>query len=141
MSRLAEKQPESTDQAPAIGTDAAVGKSVLVVDDEQNFLTLLDMVLTKRGFEVHTALNGEEALKLLQHGSFDLALVDIRMGPVDGLSLLEELTQRLPGIKIVMMTAYPTVDTRIAAFQKGALAYFTKPVDLQKLLDTVRGLL
>jgi DNA-binding NtrC family response regulator len=62
------------------------------------------------------------------------------MGPVDGLSLLEELTQRLPGIKIIMMTAYPTVDTRIAAFQKGALAYFTKPVDLPKLLDTVRGL-
>jgi DNA-binding NtrC family response regulator len=118
-----------------------VGRSILVVDDEQNFVTLLEMVLTKRGFKVQTALNGEEALKLLQHGSFDLALVDIRMGPVDGLSLLEELTQRLPGIKTVMMTAYPTVDTRIAAFQKGALAYFTKPVDLQKLLDTVRGLL
>jgi len=140
MSRLAEKQPASTDQARAIGTDAAVGKSILVVDDEQNFVTLLDMVLTKRGFEVQTALNGEEALKLLRYGSFDLALIDIRMGPVDGLSLLEELKQRLPGMKIIMMTAYPTVDTRIAAFQKGALAYFTKPVDLQKLLDTVRGL-
>jgi len=141
MSRLAEKQPASTDQAPDICTDAAVGKSILVVDDEQNFLTLLDLVLTKRGFEVQTALNGEEALKLLQYDSFDLALIDIRMGPVDGLSLLEELKQRLPGIKIIMMTAYPTVDTRIAAFQKGAVAYFTKPVDLQKLFDTVRGLL
>ena len=141
MSRLAEKQPASTDQAPAIGRDAAVRKTILAVDDEQNFLTLLNMVLTKRGFEVQTALNGEEALKLLQHDSFDLALIDIRMGPVDGLSLLEELKQRLPGIKIIMMTAYPTVDTRIAAFQKGARAYFTKPVDLQKLLDTVRGLL
>ncbi len=141
MSRLAEKQTAATDQAPAIGADTAVGRSILVVDDEQNFVTLLDIVLTKRGFEVQTALNGEEALKLLQYGSFDLALIDIRMGPVDGLSLLEELKQRLPGIKIIMMTAYPTVDTRIAAFQKGALAYFTKPVDLQKLLDTVRGLL
>jgi DNA-binding NtrC family response regulator len=141
MSCIAEKQPASTDQAPAIGRDAAVRKSILAVDDEQNFLTLLNMVLTKKGFEVQTALNGEEALKLLQHDYFDLALIDIRMGPVDGLSLLEELKQRLPGIKIIMMTAYPTVDTRIAAFQKGALAYFTKPVDLQKLLDTVRGLL
>ncbi len=47
---------------------------------------------------------------------------------------------RLPGIKIIMMTAYPTVDSRIVAFQKGALAYFTKPVNMQKLLDTIRGL-
>jgi DNA-binding NtrC family response regulator len=140
MNRLAEKQPASTDEAPAIGTGTAVGKSILVVDDEPNFLTLLDIVLTKRGFAVQTAFNGEDALKLLQYGSFDLALIDIRMGPVDGLSLLEELKQRLPGIKIIMMTAYPTADTRIAAFQKGAFAYFTKPVDLRKLLDTIRGL-
>lgn len=140
MNRLAEKQPASTDEAPAIGTGTAVGKSILVVDDEPNFLTLLDIVLTKRGFAVQTAFNGEDALKLLQYGSFDLALIDIRMGPVDGLSLLEELKQRLPGIKIIMMTAYPTVDSRIVAFQKGALAYFTKPVNMQKLLDTIRGL-
>jgi hypothetical protein len=51
MSRLAEKQPALTNQAPPIGTDTAVGRSILVVDDEQNFVTLLEIVLTKRGFE------------------------------------------------------------------------------------------
>jgi DNA-binding NtrC family response regulator len=141
MNRLADKQPASTGLAPASSTDGAVGKSILVVDDEQNFVTLLQIVFTKRGYKVQTALSGEEALQLLHNSSFELAVVDIRMGLMDGLSLVEELKRRLPGIKFIMMTAYPTLDTRIAAAQKGASGYFTKPVDLQKLLDTVRGLL
>ena len=138
MSQLAEKRSVSTGRNPDI---AAVDKSILVVDDEQNFVTLLQIVLTKRGYAVQTALSGEEALKLLQNSSFDLALVDIRMGIMDGPALVDELKQRLPEIKFIMMTAYPTLDTRIGAARQGASGYFTKPVDLQKLLDTVRGLL
>jgi two-component system response regulator GlrR len=141
MNRLADKQAGSTDLVPATGADRAVGNSILVVDDEQNFVTLLELVLTKRGYEVQTALSGEEALKLLQNRSFDLAVVDIRMGSIDGLSLVEKLKQRLPKIKFIMMTAYPTLDSRIAAAQKGASGYFTKPVDLEELLDTIHGVL
>ena len=115
-------------------------KSVLVVDDEQNFVNLLDWFLTKRGYEVRTALNGEDALNLVEKASFDLALIDIRMGPVDGLSLLGEIKQHLPEIRVIMMTAYPTSDFRRQAFGKGASAYFTKPVDLQELLYTIQGL-
>jgi DNA-binding NtrC family response regulator len=117
-----------------------VGKSVLVVDDEPNFVNLLDWFLTKRGYEVRKALNGEEALKLVEKASSDLALIDIRMGPVDGLSLLGEVKQRLPEMKVIIMTAYPTSDSRRRAFGKGASAFFTKPVDLQELLNTIQGL-
>lgn len=115
-------------------------KSVLVVDDEQNFLNLLDWYLAKRGYEVRTALNGDDALKLVEKASPDLALIDIRMGPVNGLSLLDEIKQRLPEIKVIMMTGYPTADSRRQAFGKGAFAYFTKPVDLQELLETIHRL-
>ena len=128
------------DNFPTVSTDRTVVKSVLVVDDEQNFVSLLDWFLTKRGYEVRTALNGEEALELVEKGSPDLALIDIRMGPVDGLSLLDEVKQRLPEIKVIMMTAYPTSDSRRHAFGKGAAAYFTKPIDLQELLNTIHGL-
>ena len=123
-----------------LSRDKTVVKSVLVVDDEQNFVSLLDWFLTKRGYEVRTALNGEEALELIEKASPDLALIDIRMGPMDGLSLLDEVKQRLPEIKVIMMTAYPTSDSRRHAFGKGASAYFTKPVDLQELLNTIHGL-
>src|SRR5512147_2977261 len=128
------------DNFGTISVDRTVVKSVLVVDDEQNFVSLLEWYLTKRGYEVRTALNGEEALELVAKASPDLALVDIRMGPVDGLSFLDEVKQRLPEIKVIMMTAYPTSDSRRHAFGKGASAYFTKPIDLQELLNTIHGL-
>jgi DNA-binding NtrC family response regulator len=117
-----------------------MGVPILVVDDEQNFLELLIRILGKRGFDVTTALNGPEALRLLEEDSFILALLDIRMGPMNGIQLLEEIKGRKPGIKAIMMTAYPTTETRMQAFEKGASAYLTKPVDLKELVDTMNSL-
>ena len=114
---------------------------ILVVDDEQNFLDLLIRILGKRGFEVKTALSGTEALRLLEQDSFDLALLDIRMGPINGIQLLEEIKGRKPRIKAIMMTAYPTIETRTQAFEKGASAYLAKPVDLKELVETMHSLL
>jgi DNA-binding response OmpR family regulator len=114
--------------------------SILAVDDEQNLLELLDTVLGKRGFSVKTALNGVEALKLVEEESFQLALLDIKMGPVNGVQLLREIKNRQPIIKVIMMTAYPTSETRSLASENGASAYLTKPVDLQKLVETINAL-
>jgi DNA-binding NtrC family response regulator len=116
-------------------------RSVLVVDDELNFVILLDRVLTKKGYQVTTATSAQQALALIgQRTTFDLAIIDIRMEPIDGLSLLVELKQRLPHLKVIMLTAYPTYETRMTSVQKGASAYFTKPVELETFLDTVRQL-
>jgi two-component system response regulator GlrR len=120
--------------------EKAAGHSILVVDDEENFLALLRWFLTNRGYEVQTALDGEEAVRLIQAKAFDLALVDVRMGPVDGLTVLAELRQRLPSTKVVMMTAFPTVVTIKKSFERGACAFLTKPVDLHELLKTIQGL-
>jgi DNA-binding response OmpR family regulator len=114
--------------------------SILAVDDEQNLLELLITVLGKRGFKVTTALNGMEALKLLDHESFQLALLDLKMGPVNGVQLLKEIKDRRPVVKVIMMTAYPTNETRTQASANGASAYLTKPVDIQKLVDTINSL-
>jgi DNA-binding NtrC family response regulator len=114
--------------------------SILAVDDEQNLLELLITVLGKRGFKVKTALNGIEALRLLDQESFQLALLDLKMGPVNGVQLLKEIKDRRPVIKVIMMTAYPTNETRSQASANGASAYLTKPVDIQKLIDTINSL-
>ena len=99
--------------------------SILAVDDEQNLLELLILALGKRGFKVLTALSGTEALKLLDKESFQLALLDIKMGPVNGVQLLKEIKDRRPVIKVIMMTAYPTIETRLQASENGASAYLT----------------
>jgi DNA-binding NtrC family response regulator len=114
--------------------------SILAVDDEQNLLELLITVLGKRGFKVKTALNAIEALRLLDQESFQLALLDLKMGPVNGVQLLKEIKDRRPVIKVIMMTAYPTNETRTQASANGASAYLTKPVDIQKLVDTLNSL-
>ena len=114
--------------------------SILAVDDEQNLLELLITALGKRGFRVRTASSGTEALKLVEKESFQLALLDIKMGPVNGVQLLKEIKDRRPVIKVIMMTAYPTLETRLDASENGASAYLTKPVDLQKLVETINSL-
>lgn len=115
-------------------------RSILVVDDEENFLTLLQWFLTQRGYEVCTASSADDALSLLGDHAFDVALLDLRLGTSDGLDLLGELTQRLPEMTVFMMTAYPTVSSIKQAFDKGASRYLTKPVDLQELARALRSL-
>jgi DNA-binding NtrC family response regulator len=85
-------------------------------------------------------VNGIEALRLLDQETFQLALLDLKMGPVNGVQLLKEIKDRRPIIKVIMMTAYPTSETRTQASANGASAYLTKPVDIQKLVDTINSL-
>ncbi len=113
-------------------------QSVLVVDDEENFLTLLKWFLTQRGYDVHTAVSAEDALSLVQEHTFDIALLDIKIGSSDGLRLLEQMTERSPELKVIMMTAYPTVGSLKQAFAKGASRYLTKPVDLHELAEALK---
>lgn len=117
-------------------------RSILAVDDEENFLTLLNWFLTQRGYDVHTASNVDEALILAQKQVFDVALLDLRIGATnDGLALLDQLNQRLPTMKVIMMTAYPTVTSIKQAFDRGASRFLTKPVDLQELSQAIKTLL
>jgi DNA-binding NtrC family response regulator len=112
--------------------------SILVVDDEENFLTLLKWFLSQEGYDVSTAPSVEEALNLMQTRAFDVALLDIKLGSGDGLCLLEEVAARSPGLKVIMMTAYPTVASLKQAFAKGASRYLTKPVDLRELTEALK---
>lgn len=117
-----------------------MAKSVLVVDDEENLLVLLERILSKEGFTVKTASNAYQALDLVENNNFDLAILDIKMFPVDGVVLLAEIKKRSPSIHVVMVTAYPTIDTRNECLKIGASTYLTKPIDIQELKSVVQNL-
>lgn len=125
---------------PAAAMKRGGQRSILVVDDEENFLILVKWFLRDRGFDIATTPSAEESLDLVRRRNFDVALLDIRLGEVDGLSLLESLIARQPGIKVIVMTAYPTVSCVRQAFDKGASRFFTKPVDLKELSETIKSL-
>ncbi len=136
-------QPETDMRSSDDALNVMAGRrSILAVDDEENFLTLLNWFLTQRGYDVHTVSNVEEALILAERQVFDIALLDLRIGATnDGLALLDQLNQRLPTMKVIMMTAYPTVTSIKQAFDRGASRFLTKPVDLQELSQAIKTLL
>ncbi len=115
--------------------------SVLVVDDEENLLLLLDRILSKEGYKVNTAFNSYQALDLIEKCGFRLAILDIKMFPLDGVALLQEIKNRSPSTQVIMITAYPTVDTRNECFRRGATSYLTKPLDIQQFKSVVRTVL
>jgi len=117
-----------------------MARSVLVVDDEENLLLLIDRILSKEGFTVKTASNAYQALDLVDHHVFDLGILDVKMFPIDGVSLLSEIKKRSPSTHVVMITAYPTADTRNECLKIGASTYLTKPLDIQELKIVVQNL-
>ena len=115
--------------------------AILIVDDEENLLLLLERILSKQGYQVITAQNSHEALALAEKRVFQLAILDIKMFPLDGVELLNEIKTRCPSTEVIMITAYPTAGTRAECLKKGASTYLTKPVDIQELKSTVKSLL
>jgi DNA-binding NtrC family response regulator len=124
-------------EATTTAVPARLPRSILVVDDEENFLIVLEWFLSRHGYEVATVASADAALTLLSGRKFDIALIDVRLGTSDGLALLEEITKYLPRPNVFMMTAYPTVSSIKQAFDKGASRYLTKPVDLQELVKAL----
>ncbi len=107
---------------------------ILIAEDERTQRDLLEGFLRKEGFSVEAAANGKEALQKLQSNFFDIALIDYKMPELDGLQTLKEIRRLYPDLPVVMMTAYGTVETAVAAMKEGALDYLTKPIDLDELL-------
>ena len=117
-----------------------MANSILIVDDEENLLVLLNRILSKEGYTVSVAHGSNQALDLINKNDFRAAILDIKMFPLDGVALLSEIKRRAPSTRVVMITAYPAGDTRDVSFRKGATAYLTKPLDIQKLKGVMREL-
>ena len=99
----------------------------LIVDDDPDILEVLEMRLQSMGLDVALARNYREAVTLLDDRGFDVALVDLRMEPVNGLKLMEAAHERQPRLPVLIMTAHGTIDNAIEAVRQGAFDYLTKP--------------
>ncbi|MFH0809519.1 MAG: sigma-54 dependent transcriptional regulator [Pseudomonadota bacterium] len=113
-------------------------ETVLVVDDEKNYLVVLSELLGEEGYEVICAENGPAALSFLEESDVDLVITDMKMPKMSGIRLLEEVKRRDPSLPVIMMTAYGTVENAVEAMKKGALDYITKPFQNEELKMTVR---
>ena len=112
-------------------------ETILVVDDEKNYLLVLKELLIDEGYEVLTAQSGANALAILNETELDLVVTDMKMPGMSGLELLEKLKQKDPQLPVVMMTAFGTVEKAVEAMKKGAFDYISKPFDNESLKKTV----
>jgi len=110
--------------------------TILVCDDEPGIRAAIRLVL-ERDYELVFAGDGEEALELLNKRQADLILLDIKLPKKDGLEVLRELTARQPVPRVLMLTAYQSMELAQRATQAGALDYVTKPFERQALLNAV----
>ena len=112
---------------------------ILVVDDEAPIRTLVSQVLVGEGYEVVEVASAEDALKVFRDNHFPLVISDIRMGRMSGLELLDEIKRLRPETLVVIMSAYVSIDSAIAALKAGAYDYLIKPFeDLELIVSVVR---
>src|SRR5687767_2103235 len=112
-------------------------KQVLIVDDEPNLRKILAAQLSRDGYDVLLAEDGEQGLALLKEHHIDLVITDLKMPKVDGMTLLREAITEQPELPIVMITAHGTVDTAVEALKLGAFDYLTKPFDKDEVRQIV----
>jgi len=111
---------------------------ILVVDDDEITCSLLEEVLSKEGYEVEKALNGEEAIEKGMKKTYEVLLTDIKMAGVDGMEVLHSYRQKSPETIVVMMTAFGSIETAIGAIKEGAYDYVSKPFKLDEIKLTIR---
>ncbi len=111
--------------------------SILVVDDEPNYLVVLSELLRDEGFEVFTAPGGEEGMAVIQEVDLDLVITDMQMPGMDGLQFLQKIKQTLNDLPVIMITAFAEVDKAVAAMQAGAYNYLAKPFSNDELLVNI----
>ena len=109
-------------------------ETILIVDDEKNYLLILRAVLEEEGYEVLTAPSGQDALEIQNTSDLDLILTDMKMPRMDGIQLLENIKAVDPDLPVIMMTAHGTIDKAVEAMQKGAYSYILKPFDNERLI-------
>ena len=112
--------------------------SVLVVDDEPGMREFLEIMLTKEGYEVSIASNGEEAIEKIGKESFDLAIVDIQMPGINGIEVLRNTREKNYNTTIIMITAFASHESAIEAMKLGAYDYITKPFKIDEIKLVIR---
>lgn len=112
--------------------------TLLIVDDEKNYLLVLETLLGPEGYEILTSDNAKKGLRLIREADLDLVITDMKMPEMNGMKLLEECHKVKPELPVIIMTAYGTIEMAVEAMKKHAYDYITKPFQNEELKLTVR---
>jgi DNA-binding NtrC family response regulator len=115
--------------------------AVLIVDDERNIRLTLSMALEALKVPVDTAESGEEALHKLTEKSYSLMLLDLKLPGLDGLEVLRRVTDKYPQLKVIIITAYGSIEVAVEAMKMGAIDFLQKPFQPMEVRDMVRRVL
>lgn len=116
-------------------------KKILIVDDDAEFRSHLIEVLREEGYETDSVSSAKDALAKNQTVTYDVVLLDLMMPGMSGSDALMEIRKRHPRTKVIMITAFATVDNAVDAIRRGASDYISKPFKIQELLTTIRRVL
>ncbi|RKZ65726.1 MAG: nitrogen regulation protein NR(I), partial [Gammaproteobacteria bacterium] len=112
-------------------------KNIWIVDDDKSIRWVLEKAFTKNGLTPRSFEDPTQILAELDNDQPDVIISDIRMQKMDGISLLENLKQRVPDIPVIIMTAYSDLDRAVSAFREGAFEYLSKPFDVEEIVGLV----
>jgi two-component system, NtrC family, nitrogen regulation response regulator NtrX len=115
--------------------------NILVIDDERSIRNTLKEILEYEKFKVELAENGIEGLETYKKGQFDIVLCDIKMPEMDGLEVLEKISEEEGDGQVIMISGHGNIDNAVEAIKKGAFDFIEKPLDLNRLLITIRNAL
>lgn len=110
---------------------------LMLVDDEERFLTTTQKILSRRGYNVITAGGGREALEKLNEHNIHVVILDVKMPGMDGVTVLKEMKKLFPLVEVIMLTGNATVESAIEGLKSGALDYLMKPCDIEELAAKV----
>ncbi len=108
--------------------------TVMLVDDEEEFLEPLAKRLEKRNLRVLKASNGETALEMIRQSTVDVVVLDVRMPAMDGIEVLQAIKAFDPAIEVIMLTGHASVEAAFEGLNKGAFDYLMKPVGIDDLM-------
>ena len=111
--------------------------SVLLVDDEEAFAASNAKLLSKRGYDVRTALDGRTALQVLAENDIDVTVLDVRMPGMDGITLLTEIKKRFPLVEVIMLSGQATFEAAVEGIKLGASDYLMKPCQITDLIGKI----
>ncbi|MBW2684145.1 MAG: sigma-54-dependent Fis family transcriptional regulator, partial [Deltaproteobacteria bacterium] len=112
--------------------------SILIVDDEPNYLVVLSELLQDEGFEVFTAPDGEQGIKIVNDVDLDIVITDMQMPGMDGIQFMQQIKEKLSDLPVIVITAYAEVDKAVEAMQAGAFSYLAKPFSNDELIVSLR---
>ena len=114
---------------------------ILIIDDEKSIRHSLKEILEYENYKVDEAPDGIEGIKLAEKEKYDIIFCDIKMPRMDGIEVLENLQNKCPEVPVVMISGHGNIDTAVEAIRKGAFDFIAKPLDLNRILITVRNAL